>query len=240
MIKIDDRNIKQLEQTLKDVKFKAFPFATKATLNGIAFKAMGFARGIIKRDMISRNKYTEKSVLFEPTKTLNLKRQMSVVGSIAPYMELQEFGGTKRKKGKHGVPIATSYSSGEGEEARPRTKLPTRGNKLKNIKLLNRRTSKQNLIIKVGQAVRTGRRHIFLNFGKGKKRGIYKVVGGRSVKRGWPGNAKLKMIWDLSETSVRVPKSPWMQPAVKRTEPFAQKIYEDALKFQLKRLGMTR
>ena len=201
------------------------------------------AKKIIRKTMVTRNKFTVQSIQVEPAKTLNVRNQMSIIGSTADYMEDQEFGAIKTKGGKKGVPIATSYSSGEGQQAQPRRRLPKLQNQLANIQLKRKRrkasTRKQQLIFSVQDAVDTGRKFTYLDLGR--RQGIFRVVGGKkNTKRGWPQGAKLKMVWDLTRQSVVIPRKPWLSPAVDIAVKTVPETYKKALEFQLKRLGLFR
>ena len=239
MFKINNKEIKNLENKLKHIRRRAIPYATRNTLNSVAFTTQRHAKRNVQRNLILKNRYTEQSIRVEQTKTLNIKRQEVVIGSIADYMETQEFGGVKRKRGREGVSIATSFSAGQGR-SKERTKLPKKANKLQSIKLKKQRkhkmTSRQELLLKVQQAVNTGQRYIFHRFDSGTK-GIFKVVGGtKGIKRGWPGNAKLEMVWDLTKAVVTIPKTPWLAPAVKTSSKFLEIEYKRALRYQLARI----
>lgn len=239
MFSIDDKNIKQLEWDLGALKAKAIPFATKFVINGAARDARTEYQKEIRKDLILRNKFTENSVRFKTTNTLNINNQVSVVGSVAPYMDEQEFGGVKVSKGKHGVPLATSYSSGEGESTQPRKKLPRRANLRRNIHLRpgarKPKTPKQAFIFKVQDAVTSGNRVFYHKFKNGSK-GIYRVLGGsKKFKRGWPGKARIKMVWGLSNRSVRIPKEPMLKPAHAAAASRIPEEYKKALLFQLKK-----
>jgi hypothetical protein len=48
MFAINNREIKQMEKDLKTFSRKAFPFATKTTLNDAAFQAQRIARADVK------------------------------------------------------------------------------------------------------------------------------------------------------------------------------------------------
>lgn len=244
MFKIDDKDVDEFEAHLKTFGRRAFPFATKATLNSAAFKTRELAQKDIRVKMITRNKFTEKSVLVEQSRTLTVSRQSATVGSIADYMADQEFGATQRKKGEHGVALPTAYSAGQDGQQQ-RTKLPRKPNKLSNIRLRKGKNKvknkKQELLLKVMDAVKTGKRYIFHDFGGGKSKGIFRVIGGsRSVKRGWPRGATIRMVYDLSKPSVTIPRNPWLKPAVNRTQVLMPDMYEKALRFQLKRLGLFK
>ena len=241
MFKIEDKEIKKLESDLKSFRRRALPFATRNTLNNIAFTTQRHAKRNVQRKLTLKNRWTEQSIRVEQVKTLNIRQQMSVVGSVADYMETQEFGGVKRKKGKEGVPIATSYSAGQGH-SKDRTKLPKKVNKLQsiNLKKQNKRkmTPRQELLVKVQQAVNTGNRYIFHQFPAGKK-GIFKVVGGsKGLKRGWPGGAKLEMVWDLTQSIVTIPATPWLLPAVNTASKFLPIEYKKSLRYQLRKYNI--
>ena len=156
--KIDVSDILRLEIELGKLRVKALPFATKSAINGIAFAAQKIAREGVKSTLINRNRFTANSIRVNPTKSLDISTQQSSVGSTADYMEIQEFGGTKSKKGKKGTPIPTSYSAGQAQEAVPRRRLPTRANKLGNImfrrgKSGKRQTAKQRVFVTIKLAV---------------------------------------------------------------------------------------
>lgn len=239
MFSVKDKKIKRMEKDLKLFAKRALPFATKATLNGLAFDTRKTAQKTIKRRMVNRNKFTLNSVRVDQAKTLNINQQRAIVGSIAEYMDEQEFGGTKTRKGKQGTPIPTSYAAGLSQNAQPRTKLARKPNKLQSIQLKRNRSkgnNKQELIRKVQNAVDTGNRFIFHDFRGNKKSGIYRIVGGKkNTKKGWPKGARMRMVWDMSQQSVNIPKRPWLKPSVRRATSKTQRLYEKALIFQLRR-----
>lgn len=243
MFAVNDRDIKRLERELKAFAEKAVPFATRSTLNGAAFKAQQNARDVVKREMTLRNKFTQQSIQVDQTKTLNIRRQAAVVGSIADYMEDQEFGGIKTKTGKHGVHIPTSYAAGGAMGAQTRTRLPRKANRLENIVLSKRRRKpknrKQANVFKVQDAVTSGRRLVYLDLGR--RQGIFRVIGGaKKFKRGWPKGARLRMVHDLTRKSVVIPRQPWLAPAVKFAGAELPALYKEALTFQAKRRGLFR
>lgn len=230
MFKLDTSELANLESDLKRFAGRAYPFATKQTLNKSAFEARKAIQGEISDKMIERNKFTGRSIQVEQTRTLNVNRQAAVVGSTADYMADQEFGGVKYKGGKEGTPIPTAYGAGQAMNSKPRTRLPRRANTLQNIQLQKRRgkgiTRRQRNLIAIKQAAATGFKFVFLDLGR--KKGIFRVIGGKR-------RPKLRMVYDLTEQSVVIPKTPTFAPAVKRTEAKMPGIYRDALLFQLKR-----
>jgi len=222
-----------MESELKAFAHRALPFATKNTLNTAAFRA----RTLIQRDidvkLISRNRFTKQSIRVEQTRTLNIPRQAASVGSIAPYMEDQEFGAVKVSKGKQGVPIATSYAAGQGMSVQPRTRLPRKANKLATIQLRKRRrqgnSRKQRNLVAIKEAATSGRKYVFLDLGR--RQGIFKVTGGKRMP-------KIRMVWDLTRRSVVIPKNPIIKPAFDTVVQRIPAIYRDSIIFQLKRQGL--
>lgn len=234
MIKVDLTDVKRMEHDLKTFARKAYPFATKQTINSGAFAAQKTARQNIGIKFIERNKFTRQSIRVNQAKGLNVSRQAATVGSTADYMERQEFGGAKRKKGKHGVPLATSYSSGEGN-AKPRRRLPRGPNKLQRLQLLRAKrrgaNQKQKNLIAVKEAAKSSRKFVFLKMGDTK--GIYKVIGGKR-------KPKVRKVHDLSNPVVSNAPNPWLKPAVDKTIPLMPGFYAAALRFQIKRNKIFR
>ena len=156
--------MKRLEDDLLRFKKKAYPFATKDTLNRAAFFAQDAARKIIDKKMIERNKFTRQSIRVNKATGLNIPRQHAIVGSTASYMEDQEFGGIKRTGGKEGVALSTSWSAGQGLNTQPRTRLARKPNKLRNIILKKRRRKganrKQSNLIAIKQAASSGSKYV--------------------------------------------------------------------------------
>lgn len=232
-MKLKVKQIARFEDELKVFNKKAMPFAVRATLNRVAFDTMKKAKKIVAARMTLRNRWTVGSIQVEKAKSLDMNIMKSRVGSREKYMETQERGGFKTSKGKHGVPIATSFASGEGDNAQPRKRLPRKANRVASIQLSTRRargTRKSRNFAAVKQAISSGRRHIFMDLGKTK--GLFKVVGGKK-------NPQVKMVQSLSNRSVRIPKLEWLQPSITnkvRTIGF----YHDELKTQINRNRIFR
>lgn len=235
MFGVDNRDIKKMERDLKTFARKAYPFATRQTVNDAAFQAQKIARVDVQRDMVLRNRFTVQSIQVDQAKTLQISRQEATIGSIADYMEDQEFGAVKAKGGKEGVAIATSYSAGQGENAQPRTRLPRKPNTMANIQLQRRRKKgsnrKQQNLIAIKQAAASGRKYVFLDLGR--RKGIFKVTGGKR-------RPKIKMVHDMTKESVIIPKNPWLKPAFDESARMLPAFYADALRFQLRRRNLFR
>lgn len=235
MLTIDDKDIREFEADLKTFARRAYPFATKNTVNKAAFSTQKVARNFVKGKMIERNAFTKRSIQVDPARTLNVSHQAAIVGSTATYMEDQEFGGSKVKSGKHGVAIPTPSASGETNL--PRKKLPRKQNKLQNLKMRKRsgqaKGRKQRNRMLIAQAAAAGGRNRFIFLDLGRRSGIFKVTGGKR-------KAKLTKIYDLTRSSVTIPKRPWLKPAVDKIQPLIPKFYRNALIFQLKRQGLFK
>lgn len=233
MIKLDDKQIRRFESDLKTFAKRAYPFATKQTINGTAFEAQKRAKANIRESMITRNRFTESSIRVVQAKGLVVSRQEARMGSIAPYMADQEFGATQHSTGKTGVGLSTSYAAGQGE-SKPRTRLPRKANALQNVRLSKRRgrikgSKRQQNFVKVKQAAENGDRYVFLDLRRGP--GIFRVLGGKRKPR-------IRMIADLSHRSVVIPKNPTIGPAAEAARRGIPVRYERALRFQLKRQGI--
>jgi len=209
MFNVNDESILEYVDDLKTFARRSLPFATRNTVNGAAFEARKLAQDNVREKMVTRNRFTEQSIRVKQSRTLRISRQSAIVGSIADYMEDQEFGGTKVKTGKEGVSIATSYAAGQGLDAQPRTRLPRKPNKMANIKLQRRRKKgsgrKQANLVAIKQAAKSGRKYVFLDLGR--RQGIFKVIGGKR-------RPKLRMVHDMTKQSVNIPRNPWLKPAV--------------------------
>lgn len=242
MLTISTRGLQAYEAKLVAIKSRALPFAVRNTLNGAAFVTRSASVVKVKSDMTVRNKWTERNMQVERARGYDMSRFEAKAGSRLDYMATQEFGGVRRKKHKHGVPIPTSYSAGQSENARPRTRLPRKPNRLANLTLSRRQrkasSPKQRLLVAVNMAVQTGKRALFLGTPEGiKTQGIYRVLGGRKTKRGWPRGARLKMLYSLEEDAVTIPRSPWLEPSTNVGKRAIPKLYAKAIRQQLARLS---
>lgn len=234
-ITLDDKELKRFERDLKEFASRAFPFATKQTVNQGATRAQGAAKRIIRKKMVLRNKRTIQGIRVEQTRTLQVRRQIAIVGSLDPWMEDQEFGSTRVSRGRRGRPQTTSQGSGEGDVARPRKRLARPANTLRRIKLSRRkrvgaRGTRRRALIAVKVAQKRGDKHIFMDLGGSKNAvGIFKVT-----KRG------IKLVQAMGLRSHVVPARPWLKPAVDEIIPHMPAIYRQSLKFQMKRHGLFR
>lgn len=231
MIRVDATDIRRFEDDLKKLAGGKLAAAQRMARTNAAWKAREIWQGEIRDEMTLRNKYTERSVKVVPARGDG----PAVVGSEAEYMIDQEFGGTKRKRGKHGVAIPTPYASNEARGSE-RKKLPTRAKAIKGITLGGRRVRaknpRQKLVLQVRAAVESKQRFIFWKRtgSFGPRTGIYKVErGSMKRKRGWPRGAKMEMVHSLENRSVDIPPTPTLKPTVRKIEPLMQAMYAEAM-----------
>ena len=224
MFQVNDKDVKKLERKLRDINERAIPFATRATINEMAFGSQALARTEIQAKMTLRNKYTVSSVRVDQARGLNIASQVAKMGSIADYMDEQEFGGSKGRKSGRAVGIPTSFAAGQ-RGARPRTRLPRKAFQMAQIML--RRGGKRGANAKQQNAINIATSlGGFTYLDLGKRKGIFKID-----KKGRP-----TMVHDLSRASVRIPATKWMKPSVDAIINRRGEFYAKALNFQLSRL----
>ena len=222
MFGINDRELKEMERRLTEVRRKAIPFATRKTLDDMAFFARTEAQKIITDKMVLRNRFTISSIRVDRAKGSNISTQRSVIGSIASYMDEQEYGGRKRGRGG-AVAIPTAASAGQ---AGRRTRLPRAAFKMGAIALRNggrRRGANRKQQNAIAIATSKGG-FAFLDLGN--RKGIFKID-----KKGNP-----RMMHDLTRRSVTIPATKTILPASNKALDKRFDFYRRALEFQLSRL----
>ena len=243
MISMDKRPIEQLKYDLEKFSERALPYAVRDTLNTAAYKTSNLARRNAKRVFQMRNNYTVRSIQFKKTFSKNVDRMESAAGSLQEYMREQEEGFTRHKKGKHGVPIPTSASAGQAG-AKPRTKPVRRINWMSRLQMSTRlrrqyKSTKQSLVRRVQEAIESGGRVTFLGIREQKnsryKKGFYRVLGGRKVKRGWPAGARLQLLYEVERSSVQARARQWLGPPSRFIGAKMDEFYKAALIRQIER-----
>lgn len=225
MMKADTRELKKLERTLLDLNRRALPYATRQTVNDLAFGSQDIWRKqALPGKLQLRTKWTERSIQVAKAASLRIASQEATVGSVADYMADLESGTTEHKKGKHGVPVPAVPLG--------RRRMP-RAHHLGAIKIMPRvpgHRSRQVAAALTMARQRGGAQFAFLKLRRGKE-GLYKVDPGKK-------RMAIRKVWSLSKASVTIPPHPTMGPAVQRALPSGAESYRKALTFQLRRLGM--
>lgn len=210
MISLD----KSLQRATKNIdkKLSAFTgsvkYAQRDYVNSMAFEARKRWIGEMQSAFVLRNNWTARSVQVDKAKVSSSSAVVTAkTGSVAHYMADQEYGGQKTKGGKHGVAIPTTTAAGQGLKARPRTKQVSARNKMTSIRLAARITGdrRQRNAAAIRMAAKSASKVAYLDLDT--RRGLFKIMG--SSKR-----PKIRMLWDLSRTSVEIPRKPTLGPAI--------------------------
>lgn len=226
MAKDWDADLKDLESLQKDLVLfskKSVPFAMRNALNDTAFLGRKLWKKELRKSFTLRNTFTARSLRVVKVKRgKDAAKMFSMLGSISAYMGLQEEGGTQRTRGGT-KPIPTAVAAGQPLGSQPRTKVVRRPNRMGSIKLDRRIRSgskAQRNAANVRQAARLKRKYAIIERDGGKK-AIVKVTGRKKLN--------VKMIWDLSRTSVRIKPRPTLQPVVTKLERLAPAIHRRAI-----------
>ena len=233
--RLSDHTIRELAKKLEAFGL-AIPIAAQQALNRMAFQGRAYAQEIIGEKMVLRNQWTARSVKVDQAKGLDMRAQRAVLGSTEPYMYTQEFGGGETAKGKYGVPIPTTYSSGEAARAIPRRKITRRSSRhgLATMKLYHPYvgvTGKAGVAATIHQAVAAKRSFVFLDLGRTK--GIFKVTRhGKEYTDKGISTARIKLLWDLSHKTTHIKAHAWLGPAADRAKKDGPAFAREALLIQ--------
>lgn len=228
-ITIDASDMERLYRQLEKIKKESIPYAVRSSLNQTAFMAREIWQKKISRSMQLRNAYTLRSIRVDKAQGTNVSTMQSFVGSVVPYMAVQETGATLQKGHKYGVTIPTGTASGEGRIRSKRLRLVRAPNKLPAISLTARPATgsrKQRNAVAISQAVRSGNKYVFLELDHSK--GIFKISGGKR-------KPKLDMIWDISRSSVRLKSNPTLEQTLPIVNKLAPAIHMKAIEDQIAR-----
>jgi hypothetical protein len=217
---VDLSELDRFRKDLERFRKKAIPYALREAVTAAAFEARKEWQGEIKRSFITRNQFTERSIRVEKARGLDAKRMFAVVGSTAPYMAKQEFGGID-----HGAIPAPAAS---GESSLPRKRLVRRANKLAAIQLARRGkkgSRKQQNAISIRLARKAGKKFVLL---RGQRApAIFKITGGKRKLR-------VTRIQILAKRPARITAEPTLQRTLKALGPKMPRIMANALRKQLR------
>lgn len=207
---------------------KAVQFAERNTINDMAWETRRNSIENVRNQMTLRNRWTEGSIRVQAARRFE---DAARIGSFQDYMKDQEFGSTRVRKGRKGVPIPTAYASGEGQSSIPRKRLPRARNKLARLNLRNLSVQggnkRQRNVIKVRQAIKSGRREIYMD--TGRRQFIARVTGGKR-------QARVRVLYDLTRGATPIPRNPWLLPATDQAVLKREVFYKKNMKAQMKRL----
>ena len=218
--------IDQYVKNLNTYNKKGLMFAQKNSLDTCAEITKVQARKDLASQFTLRNKYSQNSINYKKSRFSGGKMiREATVGSYLGYMKDQELGYTlNAESGKELIPtpeartgrnkkkpVARRYSKPKARRA-PTIKRPPNGNAL-------------------GVAKRTmNKKEMFHLDKKGsKKEGVY-IFNNRG---------KLKMVYNMTKSSMKVNKKPWLIPAVNKLD--QEKIMFNSIKNEwegfMRRLG---
>lgn len=227
---VDTRQLKQLTRDLAILNRRGLPYATKQTVNSLAFRARREWQQRIGEAFTLRNKFTQGSIRVQQARGLDISRQFSVVGSVSDYLGTQERGGTVgASQGAKGKAVPHDSARVGGSHAR----LVRAPNKAARIRLHARRSGSQRdqNAARIRKARTSGSGFALIE--KGSKRGIFFVGRGS-------GKSTFRLVHSLTKKRVRIRPRPTMKPAVERALQFVGKEYTKAIVFQLRRLRSYR
>lgn len=230
MITVKLEGAQEMVKALERMRTKAVPFALRNALNVAAFETRTIWQREIKRTFVARNSFTERSVLVERA---SINKLTSVVGSIAPYMALQETGGTD--SGRHGrKPIPGPVAAGQAPGSK-RTRLVRARFKLGAINLAHPATKgdrKQRNAIAIATAKNAGKRLVLLERPSGGK-GIF-VLGG-AAKR-----PSARLLWNVGKASVHIKGKHTLQQSLDAVKPKLEHMLMAAFVEQLQRFNVGK
>jgi hypothetical protein len=228
-ITVELRGFERFERDLRRMAKQAIPHAARNALNSSAFETQKRWRAEVKQSFTTRNSFTERAILVDKAKGLNTRAMVAVVGSVAPYMADQEYGGTVRGGGsKKAIPGPVAAGQSPGGK---RTRLVRAPNKLSAIHVrrpLQRYGKRRRNAVAIAIALSKKDRFVMLERKKGGGRGLFALKGTKRAVR-------TRLLWDVSKRSVRVRPEPTLQRSMKALDARYPTIWHDALVAQLRR-----
>jgi hypothetical protein len=237
MISFKVKGIDAMLRDLEKMQKRAIPHAMRNAVNTAAFEARSVWQREIGASFTLRNKFTQNSIRVTKAFGTNTARMAARVGSVAPYMDEQERGATIRGKSRS-KPIPAPAAAGQAPGTK-RTKAVRPGSYLGRIRVVRRARAvspKQRNLMTMLLAQQRGEQHAVLERPNGGK-GIFRISGGKTFKRKRLGRRRfrLRLLYDLSKRSVRVPAEPTLQRTLKAVERKLPHIFSAALLEQLRR-----
>lgn len=230
MIKVELKGAKEMIADLKRLREKAVPFAIKNALNTAAFETRNLWQREVKSIFTNRNTYTARSIRVEQATPTKLQ---ATVGSVAPYMAVQEEGGTVRGKSGHkAIPSAVAAGGADGSA---RTKL-VRGRFYIGVLQVAHPSlhggRRQSNAIAIAVARKKGKNIVLLTKRNGGK-GLFLISGGKRALR-------TRILWDVSRASVQVHAHPTLQRALDAVKPKLEHMMEASLREQMQRFNIGK
>ncbi len=186
--------IKKMDKISKEL----LPKAIVATVNTAARGSHARAIKNIEKDFTLRNEYTRESLMIWQSKYKkgrSIDRINAQVGSISPYLPIQETGGVIRAKRRR-IPVPTVFSRGGSKRSVIQKRF--------RLRAMGQVAGFKQQYTKKGNK-RRGKGFFFLPGKGGHKPGIF-------IRRA--GGMQLRMVRDLSLRSYRLRPTRWHSKAV--------------------------
>jgi hypothetical protein len=242
---VDLHEIDKLVADLRKFAAKGIPFAARKSLNETAFEARKRWQARIEKTFTLRNTYVVRSlrvVRASGSFAGGSGAMHSEVGSFAPFMLMQEQGGTEKPKGgRHrGIPQPAAAGQSQGSQ---RTKAVRSQYKQPAIKLgaapKGGRSKKQRNAIAIRMALAKGKRFVLLE--SETARGIFSIKGQGRVGKALSGRkvkTSTRMVWNLKHRTQRVPPTNTLKSTLHEMEDVIPGIHVAALLAQLRHHGV--
>lgn len=239
---VDTVKISLLADALSAFNKKGLPFAAREALNKTAFVARAEWVDQMGKKLILRNKFTQnRTQVVKVSAGYDVNKMQSSVGTPLNYMKRQEDGGIKTAGSHEAVAIPTTTAAGMGLKSKPRKRAVRKANFLAPLMLqaaMNMHSGSNRRyrnMMAIQTAADKGGGIVYLETRGGKRKGLYEVTGTKRGLKATRDSLKVKMLWDLSRSSVKDKPKPTLEPTLKAIESKLPRIYIDALKQQLMR-----
>lgn len=231
MVTVEFRGAKEMVAALKKMRSQAVPYAVRNALNTQAFEARRHWVGFIERSFVNRNTFTQRSIQVVKASGLSVGSMQSLVGSTAPYMGLQEDGGTSRGKGAHKAipgPVAAGLAPGAKRTRLVRARFYLGAINAQHPALAGSRKQRNAIAIQVAR--KAGLKFALLERPSGGK-GLF-LLGGRKK------TPTTRLLWDMSRSSVHVPGAHTLERTLAHVLTQSERIHMESLLQQLTRNGI--
>ena len=224
-VKLETRGANQFIQKLNDFP-TANAEATKNALNTAAALSRKNAVRIIKNDFTLRNKFTERNIQFDKTSSASINSMESIVGATlkVPYMETQDQGGIKKKKGKNYALATSTARDGSDKNVINKSNYMSRvlrSGLKKNAPKINR-GRRGNAVAQLYMANKLNK--VINRNGKIYRVDSFAKMGRDHVK------AKTTLLYSLRQSPITIRKTRWLQRAIEKPSRDLENIYISQIK----------
>ncbi|HET7545162.1 MAG TPA: hypothetical protein VFK05_35095 [Polyangiaceae bacterium] len=229
MITVELKGAEKMVGDLAQMREKAVPYAIKNALNTAAFETRSIWQREIKSAFVNRNAFTQRSIFVEQATTAKLEAR---VGSQAPYMAVQETGGTVTgRSGRKPIPGPVAAGQAPGSH---RTRLVRARFRLGAIQVAHPALSgdrKRRNAIAISTARKQGKSLVLLTRPNGGK-GLFVIGAGKTFAP--------RFLWNVSRSSVHVRAEPTLERSLAAVKPKLDHMMEASLNEQMQRFNIGK